>query len=1053
MTFRNSRLFVTALILLTIGIISFASIGRWGQFDGVRVRQVKNISYCNASAQSSDGHIAIIWEDARHGKKRIHAQLYNSQNEAQWSESYGFQVFIGSGNSIYNDIIALNNGEWAVVSIDQIGDDYSPGNIYLQKLASDGESLWGDQGILICNSAGAYRPVKMFPSYNDGELDGIISVWRDSRENARGLYASKVDLNGTLLWGDEVLVGANAVFQSRHDLMPVCSDNQGGMVACWYINEENSLTLEAQRVSSSGDLIWSGTGHDNNILISNDINHHYNTPMIVHDGTTGFYLAWPNRLTGNSNEFVYAQYLDYDGNKIWSDANEIVCDGPGSKESLDLVYSNDACIAVWQNRNTDDQLYMQKFSNLDSSIHLQWGAVGEESNALQMTTNDGNHFDAYLCPDSDGGFLVSWIEAELPECYQSPIYMQWFDSNGDPQWDAGEESGQLVGRVNKWGWIEKIFYSIHLRDNNPVLVWSDSRLDEFGLFLQEFSDTGAAQLVEGGINVISGRMGGAENPVTIVSNQNVFIGWQENGFGAAPYVQRMNIFEGFGEFGENGISLIPGYPEIRDDDTLFASASYLNFIPDQDGGVIASWVDRRSWGDGLSIRAQKVNDEGDVLWGDFGAGVSGAEGTDGIRYAKSVITPDGNGGAFIAFRIEINSQNKLGLQHIDVDGNRLLTDGDQTFVTIDEVENIYQVCEIERFSNGSLLIIYRSPIIFNSPIRILKAVIVNESGDLLIDSPIEFTASEYRVDYAELEKINDQFLVTWLTTRSSDSYFLYGNIISSDGTLSWSNPDGIEFSEVSVDLNVYSAVSSVNMENFWLTWLNQESVYVQKYDLDGVAQLTPARGVSVSSQSPVGNCTKPQIVESSDETVFVTWDEGEENRKRLFMHLDQYGMSVENFTDPDSLLLVSEFEYKGNMNMSAITDGQYSGFIAVWEDKRSGDGWRESNVYAQKIVSSLTSDAEYVNAPIPEEYVLHSAYPNPFNPTSVIAVGLPISSELKVKVYNMLGKEVATLVDGKCSSGYHAFQFDASEMASGVYFVKAVVNGKMNETQKIVLMK
>jgi Secretion system C-terminal sorting domain len=1054
MTFRNSRLFVTALILLTIGIISFASIGRWGQFDGVKVRQVKNISYCNATAQSSDGNIAIIWEDARHGKKWIHAQLYNSQNEAQWNESSGIPVSIGTGSSIYNDIIALDNGEWLVVSIDDNGEEYSPGNIYLQKLDSEGESLWGDQGRLICNSGGAYRPVKVFPSYNNDELDGVIAVWLDSSTGVIELYANKVDLNGTSIWSDEVLIGEDPYFMSRHDQMPVASDNQGGLVACWYTGVNENITLEAQRVSGSGELIWSGTNSEDNVIVSDDIQHRYNTPMIVHDGTTGFYVAWSNRRTGNSNEFVYAQYLDYDGNKIWSEENEVICNGSGSKLELNLVPSNGSCIAVWRNSNSNDQFYMQKFSNLDSSINIQWGSVGEEITALQMTNDEGNHFDAYVCPDDDGGFIVSWIEAELPECYQSPIYMQWFDTNGDPQWGAGEESGLLVGRVNKWGWVEKLFYSIHLRDSNPVLVWSDSRLDELGLFLQEFSDTGVAQLVEGGVTVISGRMGSAENPVTIVSNQNNYVGWQENSFGATPYIQRIHIIEGYNVFRENGISLMPGYPEVRDDDTLFAAAYYLNFIPDQEGGVIASWVDRRSWGNGLSIRAQKVNEEGDVLWGDFGTGVSGSEGADGIRYQKSVITSDGNGGAFVAFKFEINNQDILAFQHIDHNGNRLLSEGDQSFVTVNDAINVTAIYGIERFDDGSIIILYGGRQIVGSQIVVVRAMFVDDQGAVVGFGPIEFSDSDHQVEYAELQKVGNQFLVTWLTTLTSQTLHLCGNMISSDGTIGWSSyPDGKEFTEVLYSTRSYSTGSYDNSGLFWITWVNQESVYVQKYDMDGIELLIPSGGVTVSSQGSMDGLTKPQIATNSNGSVFVTWDEGVENKKRLFIHLDEYGNSVENFTDPDSLLLVSSLEYKGNMNMSAITDGQYSGFIAVWEDKRSGDGWRESNVYAQKIVSTLTSDAEYVNAPIPEEYVLHSAYPNPFNPTSVIAVGLPVTSELKVKVYNMLGKEVATLVDGKCSSGYHAFQFDASDMASGVYFVKAIVNGKMNQTQKIVLMK
>jgi Secretion system C-terminal sorting domain len=90
---------------------------------------------------------------------------------------------------------------------------------------------------------------------------------------------------------------------------------------------------------------------------------------------------------------------------------------------------------------------------------------------------------------------------------------------------------------------------------------------------------------------------------------------------------------------------------------------------------------------------------------------------------------------------------------------------------------------------------------------------------------------------------------------------------------------------------------------------------------------------------------------------------------------------------------------------------------------------------------------------IPDQYVVESIYPNPFNPTTTISISLPAASDLTVRVFNTLGQEVAILADGQHSAGTHSFTFDASGLSSGIYFVQVSVPGVLNEMKKVVLLK
>ncbi len=79
--------------------------------------------------------------------------------------------------------------------------------------------------------------------------------------------------------------------------------------------------------------------------------------------------------------------------------------------------------------------------------------------------------------------------------------------------------------------------------------------------------------------------------------------------------------------------------------------------------------------------------------------------------------------------------------------------------------------------------------------------------------------------------------------------------------------------------------------------------------------------------------------------------------------------------------------------------------------------------------------------------------PNPFNAMTTVRVALPEAAELRVAVYNVNGQQVAELVNGSVSAGLHAYTFDATHLASGLYFVRATVPGQLNLTRKLMLVR
>lgn len=110
-------------------------------------------------------------------------------------------------------------------------------------------------------------------------------------------------------------------------------------------------------------------------------------------------------------------------------------------------------------------------------------------------------------------------------------------------------------------------------------------------------------------------------------------------------------------------------------------------------------------------------------------------------------------------------------------------------------------------------------------------------------------------------------------------------------------------------------------------------------------------------------------------------------------------------------------------------------------------------LYAEKKDVVVTSVKETKNQVAPKVFTLSQNYPNPFNPTTNFNFTLEKSGQTVVKVYNILGAEVATLFNGNAEAGkYYHVTFDASHLASGVYITR-IESGSQNLTRKIVLMK
>ena len=134
----------------------------------------------------------------------------------------------------------------------------------------------------------------------------------------------------------------------------------------------------------------------------------------------------------------------------------------------------------------------------------------------------------------------------------------------------------------------------------------------------------------------------------------------------------------------------------------------------------------------------------------------------------------------------------------------------------------------------------------------------------------------------------------------------------------------------------------------------------------------------------------------------------------------------------------------GEMTTEGVTS------VLVWQ--QLDRNFRDTPAYMYELSQMAVSIDEPVASNTPQTFSLKQNYPNPFNPTTNIQFDIPQASDVTLKVYNILGQEVMTVLNDFKQAGTHTATFDASNLASGIYIYQLQA-GKVNLQRKMTLIK
>ncbi len=141
-----------------------------------------------------------------------------------------------------------------------------------------------------------------------------------------------------------------------------------------------------------------------------------------------------------------------------------------------------------------------------------------------------------------------------------------------------------------------------------------------------------------------------------------------------------------------------------------------------------------------------------------------------------------------------------------------------------------------------------------------------------------------------------------------------------------------------------------------------------------------------------------------------------------------------------------------NQNMALGTDSFPFTIVAAQAANSATNQWASDG--EDKILAAIDDETTVdTGSTLPGEFMLSAAYPNPFNAMTTLNVSLPETAPLTVTVYNTNGQQVATLANSQFNAGSHELSFNANNLASGLYFVRATVPGQFEQMQKVMLVR
>ena len=720
-------------------------------------------------------------------------------------------------------------------------------------------------------------------------------------------------------------------------------------------------------------------------------------PRAVKDEAGGAIVTWEDYRDGYSSSHVYAQRLDVDGVARWT-PNGIRVAMNGSQQLFPTIICDGSggAIVIWvDSRNGSDDIYAQR---IDSSGNLLWSTEG-----VPVCAATGRQAAVHAVEDGAGGAYVTWQD-ERNASSGRDVYIQRLSADGANLWAP---EGVSVCTVTGSQGEPRVANS---GPTGPVVVWTDERTSyaDGDIFAQGFDSTGARQWPSNGIPVC-----------------------RANGRQSSP-----------------------------------------SLIADGVGGSIIAWNDARNGGPDVRVFAQRISESGQPMWTHDGVPVSSGSG----GFDPDGIAPDDSGGAIIVFR---DYTPAMKAQRLSPAGSLLWPNA----VTLCETYSGKGRC-VPNGTGGAIVAWADSRDAAGQVYSVFAQGVDNQGtvawspGGIVVrdmrGNPFAPLGGYY--PNASVVLTDSGGAIVFFETRASDTTYDYdvcAQNITRDGNLGraphpvspvngdtvtralrWNSSLGATMYEVQIsETPAFATVvadTSVPDTLVLLSPLNQGGYFwrVRGQNVEGlhsgVSDFSPVQPFQYDPTLPVQLASFVAVQFGTE--VRIDWTTMSEVNNFGYI-VQKKAVSDSGFQDlPGSF--VQGHGTTTEPHMYSFVDSSTS---AIGDEYRLKQLDLDGTVHLSWIIGLQTGTGTREDLPA-GGFLLGQNFPNPFNPVTSIEFQLPAAGFAALKVYDILGREVGTLVNENMSPGVHTATWDASGMASGVYYCRLSFGGKL-ETRSMVVAR
>lgn len=758
-------------------------------------------------------------------------------------------------------------------------------------------------------------------------------------------------------------------------------------------------------------------------------------PALTDDGAGGAFIAWLDTCT--SEYHLYMRRIDAAGEPLWDpdgvpvhtqDTNpsyfEMLSDGTGG------------VIVVWHtNRNGNDDLYAQK---IDASGAIQWTA-----NGVAVCTQGAGQLYPETVSDGAGGVIAVW---EDDRGDMTDIYAQRIDASGKPKWTTNgipictayllQENPVIAsdgagGAIIAWQDVrDAASYNIYAQrvDGAGAVQWtadgeavSPVGVDQtephivsdgvggavitwtggspWGLYVQRIDASGSALWTAGGVLVTTQ---GGEQRIASIGEAGAIITWIYGGTDKSVRAQRVDM---------------TGAVRWTAGDVILCSSLGLKYnariVPDGSYGAVITWEDQRTGSD-FHFYAQKVDSSGTVLWTHDGVHIAKIDAT---LWAPRLAT-NGAGGAIVSWYDAVPGGNdkdiyaqmidrygRLGYIPPTIESVRDVPGDQGGVVYVSWDASAADRCMDSQMSHYSM---WRAI----APAMALRAA---GSGAPLLTEGTRRLPADIPVGTIRRERLGAETYYWEMVGTHEASYIeSYGMPVS---TL-------FDSTAASSEHHYFQVIAHTSDPTlFWVS--DPDSGY-------SVDNLAPAQPMGLAGEGIAG----PPGVE-------ITWDP---NTEADLSHYLIYRGDGEDFTPGPGNLV-------GTTADTILVD-EYTGWPGSYYKVSAIDVHGNEGPHALLRPEDVSGGESPV---IPSVDHLAQNHPNPFNPATSITYDMARPGHVRIAIFDVSGRPIATLIDRQQEAGRHTISWDGTNgegtaMSSGVYFYM-MRTPAYAATRKMVLLR